>query len=63
MERSFTNVVQIAALINVSLFAQHSILNVIYLNESICSRKLGIQPRGRFGSRCVLSVKQRRTRR
>lgn len=46
IERRSTNEARMAALINVTLFARRSILNVIYLNESVCSRKLGIHPRG-----------------
>lgn len=53
IERRSTNEVRMAALINVTLFALRSILNVIYLNGSICSRKLGIQPAGRLACRCV----------
>lgn len=45
IERLSTNEAGAAALINAALFAQRSILNVIYPNESICSRKWGIRPR------------------
>lgn len=53
IERRSTNEARMAALINVTLFARRSILNVIYLNESVCSRKLGIHPAGRLACRCV----------
>lgn len=37
---TFTNAARVAAPTNVSLFAQYSILNVIHLNESVCSGKI-----------------------
>lgn len=54
IERRSTNEARMAALINVTLFARRSILNVIYLNESVCSRKLGIHPAGCLACRRVL---------
>lgn len=55
IERRSTNEARMAGLINVTLFAWRSILNVIYLNESVCSRKLEMHPVGRLACTCVPS--------